>query len=79
MNRFVTPYNTHTTPPLPNLAFLQHSPCIHDKVIQKNDYKTKCVDNYLATLDKTGSLSNIDDRLDTTCCAYNRWEECSYA
>jgi len=60
-------------------SFLQHSPCIHDKVLQKNDYKTKCVDNYLATLDKTSSLSNIDDRLETTCCAYNRWEECSYA
>lgn len=59
-------------------SFLQHSTCIHDKVLQKQEYRTKCVENYLATLDKTNTLSNIDDRLDTSCCAYNRWEECSY-
>ncbi|RWS02059.1 hypothetical protein B4U79_00961 [Dinothrombium tinctorium] len=58
-------------------TFLQHSPCIHDKVISQNTYRENCVNPMLATLDKTKELEVLDDRLDASCCAFTRWTECT--
>lgn len=58
--------------------FLSNSPCIVNKVISKNNYREKCVNNFLSTIDKTNKQKELDDRLDTICCSYNRWEGCAF-
>lgn len=58
--------------------FLANSPCIHDKVLKEKNYKDNCVTPLLATLDNTKKLEKPDDRLDASCCGYNRWETCTY-
>ncbi|XP_074601462.1 uncharacterized protein LOC141855353 [Brevipalpus obovatus] len=58
--------------------FLRNSPCIVNRVISKSNYKDKCVNNFLSTIDKTNKLKEMDDRLDTICCSYNRWEGCVF-
>ncbi|RWS25936.1 hypothetical protein B4U80_03697, partial [Leptotrombidium deliense] len=58
--------------------FLAESPCIHDKVLKQKAYKDNCVNPLLATLDHTKQLENQDDRLDASCCGYNKWEACTF-
>ncbi|XP_015794772.1 uncharacterized protein LOC107371256 [Tetranychus urticae] len=56
--------------------FLKHSPCIADNILSKDDYKKTCNQPYLASIDKVNKFEDFDDRLDLTCCSYNRWENC---
>ena len=49
---------------------------MHDKVLTQNEYKDNCVQPMLASLDKTKEFSKPDDRLDASCCSYNRWSDC---
>lgn len=62
----------------PRRKFLQESPCIVDKVLSTPEYRAQCVDNYLATLDKTKASTETTVKINTACCSYNRWEECMY-
>lgn len=62
----------------PRQKFLKESPCIVDKVLKKPEYRKQCVDNYLATLDKTQASTDTTVKINTACCSYNRWEECMY-
>ncbi|XP_053210823.1 uncharacterized protein LOC128394514 [Panonychus citri] len=56
--------------------FLAHSPCIADSVLSKSDYKEKCNQPYLASIDTINKSTQFDDRLDLTCCSYRRWINC---
>ncbi|XP_015789285.1 uncharacterized protein LOC107366215 [Tetranychus urticae] len=56
--------------------FLRHSPCIAENVLGKDEYKTKCNQPYQASIDKVNKHEDFDDRLDLTCCSYNRWQNC---
>ncbi|XP_074599861.1 uncharacterized protein LOC141854174 [Brevipalpus obovatus] len=58
--------------------FLQYSPCIAEKVLNSTEFKTKCNNPYLAAIGKVEKLDNLDERLDLTCCSYNRWESCAF-
>jgi hypothetical protein len=56
--------------------FLRQSPCIADNVLANDEDKSKCNQPYLAAIDKVNKYEDFDDRLDLTCCSYNRWENC---
>lgn len=58
--------------------FTSESTCIVDKVLKKQDYKSKCVTSYLATLDKMEAQQDTSVKINTACCSYNRWENCMY-
>jgi len=64
------------------IKFLEHSPCMHEKVLSTNEYKIGCNNNFLAVVDQ------IDDPVDqlqgkaestheTLCCGYTTWRECT--
>lgn len=59
--------------------FLVHSPCLVDKVFETQDYRTNCVDRFLAAVDHLNSTSRVtqDDRYDTACCGFTQWQKCS--
>jgi len=56
--------------------FTSESTCVVDKVFKQEDYKKKCVNAYLATLDKMQSQTDTAVKINTACCSYNRWENC---
>jgi len=58
--------------------FTAESTCVVDKVLKQKDYKSKCVNSYLATLDKMQSQTDTAVKINTACCSYNRWENCMY-
>ena len=60
------------------LDFLKHSPCMNEKVLMKPSYKEKCSNSFLATIEKTHEVKALDDRLDTVCCSFNRWQNCLF-
>ena len=49
-----------------------------NQVLKKEDYKQKCVNSYLATLDKMEKQDDTAVKINTACCSYNRWEHCMY-
>lgn len=59
--------------------FLSYSPCLVDRVFETNDYRTNCVDKFLASVDYLNSTSRVtqDDRYDTACCGFTQWQRCS--
>ena len=48
------------------------------QVLKKPEYRKQCVDNYLATLDKTHASTDTTVKINTACCSYNRCENCMY-
>lgn len=58
---------------------LTHSPCIVDKVLETQEYRTNCVEKFLAAVDHLNSTSRAtqDDRYDTACCGFSQWQKCS--
>lgn len=57
---------------------LVHSPCLVDKVFETQEYRTACVDRFLAAVDYLNSTTRVtqDDRYDTACCGFQQWSKC---
>jgi hypothetical protein len=66
--------------------FLSHSPCMHQKVLSTEEYKTGCNNNFLAVVDRiddpatkkvTGQEGFADDTHSSVCCGYVTWHDCT--
>jgi hypothetical protein len=61
------------------IKFLEHSPCMHEKVFSTSEYKSGCNNNFLAVVDKIDD--HIGDQADSThetlCCGYGTWYQCT--
>ncbi|XP_074598421.1 uncharacterized protein LOC141853089 [Brevipalpus obovatus] len=58
--------------------FLKESPCIVDKVLLTKNYKTSCNQPFLMALNQMRETQSMDDRMDMTCCSYNKWRHCMH-
>lgn len=64
---------------------MQTSPCIHEKVLSQKNFQRECNNPFFTTVAwgeeqahaDVPLRSPMDFVLETGCCAYRRWEECS--
>jgi len=60
--------------------FLTQSPCIHEKVLRTEEYKTGCNNNFLAAVDRIDDekvTDKADSNHDQVCCGYVTWNDCT--
>jgi len=58
------------------LELLSHGTCIHEGFLAQNSYREQCTHPFLATVDTTSKVNDVDKRLDIVCCSYLRWNNC---
>jgi len=60
-------------------TFLSHSPCMHEKVLSTDTYKSTCNNNFLLVVDQIDDKigDNADGTHGVLCCGYSTWRACT--